>query len=79
MLISEQLADRKLFDELKEKSYIVLYVIAKTFKYKKIQDETSRRVLSYTLDLISKLSIPENMKLFVDLTNNVYKILKEDK
>lgn len=79
MLISEQLADRKLFDEMKEKSYIVLYVIAKTFKYKKIQDETSRRVLSYTLDLISKLSIPENMKLFVDLTNNVYKILKEDK
>lgn len=79
MLISEQLADRKLFDEMKEKSYIVLYVIAKTFKYKKIQDETSRRVLSYTLDLISKLSIPENMKLFVDLTNNIYKILKEDK
>ena len=44
-----------------------VYLLTKAFKYKKIDTPDKRRILSYTLDILSKLGKSEYQKIFVDI------------
>lgn len=60
-------------DALKEKAYYMLYVLARTFKYNKLEsNENMIRILSYTLDIISKLGVKSHRDKFIDISNYVY-------
>lgn len=71
-LIDTMQGDNKLFKSFHEKAKIVLYLISRTFKIKKLDDINNRRVLSYTLDIISKLDNKEYRGRFIKLSNDIY-------
>ena len=50
---------------------LLLYIISKTFKKKKIKTNDDRRILSYTLDMISKISKMEYGIKFMELINYI--------
>lgn len=43
-------------ENYEKSAMLLMYLLAKTFKKKKIKDNNDRRVLSYTLDILSKVS-----------------------
>lgn len=50
-----------------------LYIISRTFKYKKVKGNSLNiRKLSYTLDIISKLGIKDHMKAFIETSEFIY-------
>lgn len=55
-----------------DQAVLFLYVLTKSFKYKKIIDDHSRRVLSYTLDIISKMGIEQHRNTIVNLIEHIY-------
>lgn len=62
--------------KLKTKARIMLYMLSRTFKYKKVEsDKVNIRILSYTLDIISKLAIKDHLDSFIDISNYVYEQL----
>lgn len=71
-LIDTMQGDNKLFKSFHEKAKIVLYLISRTFKIKKLDDINNRRILSYTLDIISKLDNKEYRDRFIKLSNDIY-------
>ena len=50
---------------------LLLYIMSKTFKKKKIKTNDDRRILSYTLDMISKISKMEYGIKFIELINYI--------
>lgn len=71
--IKSGVATKKDILVIKEKAYLILFTIAKTFKYKKLRlNIYMRRVLSYTLDMMSKMNNPVYRVKFFDLANTLY-------
>lgn len=63
-------------ERFKRKAWITLYVISRTFKYNKIEnDKKYVRILSYTLDLISKLGIKDHRDKFIEVSDFIYEKL----
>lgn len=61
-------------DELKDiKNTIIyfIYLLTKAFKYKKINTPDKRRILSYTLDILSKLGKNEYQIIFMDIISYI--------
>lgn len=50
---------------------LFLYILSKTFKKKKIKNNDDRRILSYTLDIISKISKYEYSNIVMKLINDL--------
>lgn len=71
-LIDTNQGDTKLFELFHKKAKIVLYLISRTFKIKKLVDVNNRRILSYTLDIISKLDNKDYRDRFIKLSNDIY-------
>lgn len=60
----------------REQAEMTLFILTRVFKYKKLTSEKDRRILSYTLDLISKLGIEDHRDKFMDMSNFVYEKMK---
>lgn len=56
-------------------SRLLLFALSRTFKHKKLTSNNDRRVLSYTLDIISKLGVHDHHKRVVELVNWIYDYL----
>jgi hypothetical protein len=54
---------------------LVLYLLSRTFKHKKLETNDDRRVLSYTLDMISKLGVKDHRDRFVKLADYSYNLV----
>lgn len=54
---------------------LVLYLLSRTFKHKKIKTDSDRRILSYTLDMVSKLGVKEYREAFVKLADYAYDVI----
>ena len=67
--------DKATEKKLRNISYSFVYVLTKTFKLKNIKSEDDRRILSYTLDIISKSMMKSYRKTFVDMCNDLYEKL----
>ena len=48
-----------------------IYLLTKAFKYKKINTPDKRRVLSYTLDILSKMGKSEYQKIFMEIISYI--------
>lgn len=58
---------------LNNKALWFLYVLTRTFKYNRIkEDNNSVRILSYTLDIISKLGMKDHLNRFVDVSDYIF-------
>lgn len=55
--------------EYKTKARLTLYVLSRAFKYKKLVEDDERRILSYTLDIISKLGVTKYRDEFIKMVN----------
>jgi hypothetical protein len=60
------------FNDMKKKAITILYILSRVFKHKKIKDSNDRRILSYTLDIISKLSVDSYREGFFKLVRFTY-------
>lgn len=61
----------------KDMAWVMLYILSRTFKYNKVKDnEYETRILSYTLDLISKMGIASHRKKFIEISEYVYSKLR---
>lgn len=56
----------------KTKARLTLYMLSRTFKHKKLTSDDDRRVLSYTLDIISKLGVHDHRDKLVNLMDYIY-------
>ena len=74
-LINDKILNDEIIRNYKLRARLTLFVISRTFKYKKLSSEDNRRILSYTLDMISKLNVSEYREKFVKLTNYISKEL----
>ena len=54
---------------------MILYILSRTFKHKKLSNDNDRRILSYTLDMISKLGVKDHRDRFMKLVNYSYDLL----
>jgi len=72
-LIEGNYISDKDINKLKYKAWIFLYVLSRTFKYNKLDsNDTNIRILSYTLDLISKLGVKSHRDSFIEASDYVY-------
>lgn len=67
--IDNGIIDNEDLENYERSAIILLYFLSKTFKMKKIKDNNDRRVLSYTLDIISKLSNTTYASILMQLVN----------
>lgn len=63
------------YNRYKVQSRLLLYVLSRTFKHKKLTTDDDRRVLSYTLDIISKLGVHDHRERVVNLVNYIYETI----
>lgn len=71
-VIKYNLVSRKDVEKYKTMGRLTLYVLSRTFKHKKLVSDDDRRILSYTLDIISKLGVHDHRKRFGELANFIY-------
>jgi len=75
-LIKSNYITTREIETMKHNAWVFLYALSRTFKYNKIEgNEENIRILSYTLDLISKLGIKSHRDRFIEASNYVNKIL----
>jgi hypothetical protein len=72
-LINNKYLTEKDLNNLKIKAYAMLYMISRTFKYNRLDNNDNNiRTLSYTLDIISKLGVKSHRDRFIEASNYVY-------
>ena len=71
-LLTEEKVTLKDIEIYKTQALLILFVLSKTFKYKKLDGGDERRILSYTLDIISKLGVKDHRERFIKLVNFAY-------
>lgn len=62
-------------DKYELQATMILYILSRTFKHKKLSNDNDRRILSYTLDMISKLGVKDHRDRFMKLVNYSYDLL----
>lgn len=72
-LIDNDIVTEDDLEILRDKAYVMLYTISRTFKYNKVKDNDNNiRTLSYTLDIISKLGVKSHRDKFIEASDYVY-------
>ena len=71
-MLTEEKVTLKDIEIYKTQALLILFVLSKTFKYKKLDGGDERRILSYTLDIISKLGVKDHRERFIKLVNFAY-------
>ena len=59
-------------DKYRKMGRLTLYILSRTFKHKKLVSDDDRRILSYTLDIISKLGVKDHRERFIKLAEFIY-------
>lgn len=62
-------------NKYKKQSKLLLFALSRTFKHKKLTTDNDRRILSYTLDIISKLGVHDHRERVVELANWIYEYI----
>lgn len=62
-------------NKFKKQAKLLLFVLSRTFKHKKLSTDNDRRILSYTLDIISKLGVHDHRERVVELANWIYEYI----
>lgn len=57
---------------IRTKAKVLLYVLSRTFKHKQLTSVNERRILSYTLEMLSKLGIEKYRTKILELANYAY-------
>lgn len=71
-MIKHGIVKREYINKFKTEARLLLYVLSRTFKHKKLVTDDDRRILSYTLDIISKMSIRDHCDRVVNLAEYIY-------
>lgn len=74
-LVKHNFIKQSKINKYKRTATAFLYILSKTFKTKKIVTNDDRRVLSYTLDIISKISEESYMNAVICVLENINKNL----
>ena len=72
VMIRYNILTREKVNEFKTKARLLLYILSRTFKHKKLTTDDDRRILSYTLDIISKLGVHDHKDRVVKLADYIY-------
>ena len=71
-LIDNGYANSDSIDNMKTMAYTMLYVLSRSFKYNRVKENNSDiRILSYTLDIISKLGVKSHRERFIHASEYV--------